>query len=154
MAAPALRAQTSGPLTLEGLLTEMTDRSAVARFPSPAYTCKQFSSYDPASTSSDNRATWFANGDQGHYLRVEQVGDRKEYVMAEMAGPGAIVRVWSPDPKGTLRVYLDGAKAPVIEATRAGPVDPLARMCFAGLVWRTRMEIQSGSSCTAAWPGS
>lgn len=113
--APAALAQSAGaPVTFDSLLTEMADRAALAHLPN--YTCKQFSSYDPASTSPDNQATWFANGDQGHYLRTEQVGQRKEYVMADMAGPGAVVRLWSPDPKGTLRIYLDGAKAPTIEA--------------------------------------
>ena len=32
-------------ITIETLLNEMVDREAIARFPEPAYTCKQFSSY-------------------------------------------------------------------------------------------------------------
>ncbi|XVJ58158.1 MAG: DUF2961 domain-containing protein [Tepidisphaera sp.] len=113
---PALVSVTArAQVTLESLLTEMTDRGAVARFPIPAYTCKQFSSYDRASTSKDNPATWFANDDQGQYLRSEQTQGRTENVMAEMSGPGAIVRIWTPNPKGTLRIYLDGDPKPVIE---------------------------------------
>src|SRR5205085_8865586 len=42
------------PITLESLLKEMVDRDAAARFPDPAYTCKQFSSYDRRSTTPDN----------------------------------------------------------------------------------------------------
>ena len=52
-------------VTIDSLLTEMIDRHALSKFPDPYYTCKQFSSYDRASTSPDNEETWFANGDAG-----------------------------------------------------------------------------------------
>ena len=38
-------------VTFQSLLSEMTDRSAVARYPVPSYLCAQASSYDRASTS-------------------------------------------------------------------------------------------------------
>jgi hypothetical protein len=38
-------------VTTEMLLSEMTDLSGMALFPDPAYTCRQFSSYDRASKS-------------------------------------------------------------------------------------------------------
>jgi hypothetical protein len=113
----------SGPITLESLLKEMVDRDAAARFPDPAYTCKQFSSYDRKSKTLDDPQTWFANGDSNQYLRVEEVkptdgnrAGRTEWVMADMDGPGAVVRIWSADPKGKLRVYIDGNATPAIEA--------------------------------------
>ena len=103
-----------GTITTAGLMSDMTDLSKMAEFPSPAYTCKQFSSYDRAAKSpTDN---WFANGDCGQYLRVEDRNGRKEYVMMDTAGPGAIVRIWSANPAGTLRIYIDGNEKPVIEA--------------------------------------
>jgi len=74
-------------------------------------TCKQFSSYDPRSRydeKTDQYLEWDANGDSGHYLRIE--GD--EAVMAEMNGPGCIYRIWSANPQGEIRFYLDGAKQP------------------------------------------
>jgi hypothetical protein len=108
--------QASPQVTFESLLTELTDRSALARLPLPVYTAVQFSSYDRASTSKDAPEAWFANNDQGHYLRTEQTQGRLEYVLAEAEGPGAIVRIWSPNPKGTLRVYLDNDPTPRIEA--------------------------------------
>jgi len=77
--------------------------------------CKQFSSYDRASrydAEKDEYVNWGANGDSGHYLRVEPNG---EAVMAEMDGPGAIVRIWSANPAGTIRFYLDGAAKPTFE---------------------------------------
>lgn len=110
---------TGQPVSLESLLTEMTDRGVIASFPSPAYTCKQFSSYDRASTSADDLKTWFANGDQAQYLRIEKNparDNREERVMMDIDGPGAIVRIWSPDPKGTLCIYIDGESEPLIEA--------------------------------------
>jgi hypothetical protein len=102
------------PVTTALLLSEMTDLSGMALFPHPAYTCSQFSSYDRASKSPAE--DWFANRDHGHYLRVESNQGRKEYVMMDAAGPGAVVRIWSANPGGVLRVYLDGAPQPVIEA--------------------------------------
>ena len=104
------------PVSLGTLLDEMVDRTALPAFPSPSYTCRQFSSYDQKSTSADDQETWFANGDRGQYLRVEENGGRQEWVMMDAAGPGAVVRIWSANPQGSLRVYLDGAQAPVIEA--------------------------------------
>ncbi|MFZ4573102.1 MAG: glycoside hydrolase family 172 protein [Phycisphaerales bacterium] len=100
---------------------EMTDPRAVSRWPEHPYTCRQFSSYDRASVSAAAGDSWFANGDANHFLRVEEVptekGVRKEWVMAEATGPGAIVRIWTPNPKGVLRVYLDGAATPLIQTS-------------------------------------
>ncbi len=104
----------ANPVTTQALLTEMTDLAGMAEFPSPAYTCKQFSSYDRAAKSPTEN--WFANGDCGQYLRVEERQGRKEYVMMDTAGPGAIVRIWSANPAGILRIYLDGAEQPAIES--------------------------------------
>ena len=112
------------PVTTESLLREMTDLSALAEYPDPPYLCRQASSYDPRSKSPTEAAPelrgtdkdpWFANGDCGQYLRVEDVAGQKEYVMMDVPGPGAIVRIWSANPKGTLRIYLDGNPKPVIE---------------------------------------
>ena len=102
-------------ITTHALLAEMTDLRDMAEFPYPAHTCKQFSSYDQASASPDNPKTWFANADRGQYLRVEERGDRKEYVMMDADGPGAIVRIWSANPQGTLRIYLDHGETATIE---------------------------------------
>jgi len=101
------------------LLAEMTDMRDLAEFPQPAYSCRQFSSYDRKSTTPDDSATWFANHDRGEYLRVEQHDGREEYVMMDADGPGAVVRIWSANPQGTLRVYLDHGETPVIEAPMA-----------------------------------
>jgi len=112
--ASALPAADSAPITTKSLLAEMTDLASMAEFPCPAYTCKQFSSYDRGAKSPSEN--WFANGDCGQYLRIEQREGRKEHVMMDTAGPGAIVRIWSANPAGTLRIYLDGSDQPVLTA--------------------------------------
>ncbi len=101
-------------ITTSSLLEEMTDLSGMAVFPDPAYTCKQFSSYDRKAKSPE--VDWFANGDAGNYLRAEEHGGRTEYVMMDAVGPGAVVRIWSANPAGTLRIYLDGGATPVLES--------------------------------------
>ena len=121
----------SGRITTASLIKEMTDLAGMAEFPKPAYTCKQFSSYDQKSKSPANptQEDWFANGDAGQYLRVEAQAGRKEFVMMDAVGPGAVVRIWSANPDGTIRVYLDGAETPVIET----PMTDLLGGKYAGL---------------------
>ena len=110
----SLAAQT---VTLSTLLDEMTDRLAVTRFPDPAYVCLQASSYDRASKS-PNEPGWFANNDSSQFIREEMNGNRKEWVLMDAEGPGAIVRWWITGPpyKSTCRIYLDGSDTPTIEA--------------------------------------
>ncbi|MCX7967578.1 MAG: DUF2961 domain-containing protein [Armatimonadetes bacterium] len=63
--------------------------------------CSQFSSYDRTG----------GNADAGNFLRVEN----NVAVLAEMDGPGAIVRIWSANPRGRLRIYLDDMEKPVVD---------------------------------------
>jgi len=35
--------------------------------------------------------------------------------LADMAGPGAVVRLWSANPNGQIKIYIDGAPTPVID---------------------------------------
>ena len=51
------------------------------------------------------------NADFGHFLRREGDGA----VLAEMDGPGAIVRLWTTDPEGQLKIYVDGSPAPILD---------------------------------------
>ena len=88
-----------GAITFDSLLREMADRDALARLPQPAYTCRQFSSYERKSVSPDDAKGWFANHDWSHFLREETNGGRKEWVMMDAQGPGCVVRMWSGGPK-------------------------------------------------------
>jgi len=121
---PAANAQ-QAEVTFESLLREMMDRSSLARLPAPAFTCRQFSSYDRDTTGPDQPG-WFANWDRSQFIRSETNEGRTEHVLMDTAGPGAVVRFWGtwhgPEggafTNGILRVYLDGSDSPVIE----GPI--------------------------------
>ncbi len=107
-----------GQVTMESLLTEMTDREKVARFPDPGYTCKEFSSYNRTSVNPDNY-TWFANLDNNYFIRTEDNNGRREFVLFDAEGPGAVVRFWTTfnryDKKGVLRFYFDNESTPRLE---------------------------------------
>ncbi|MGE0479595.1 MAG: glycoside hydrolase family 172 protein [Phycisphaerae bacterium] len=107
------------PINAKTLLYQLTDLAQLAEFPDPRFTCRQFSSYDRASKTPDDEKAWFANGDAGHFLRVEERAGRKEHVMMDAEGPGTVVRIWSANPAGTLRIYLDRSDRPAIEAPMA-----------------------------------
>ncbi|MBQ1456386.1 MAG: hypothetical protein IIZ25_11145, partial [Thermoguttaceae bacterium] len=124
VSAGAPRAEAQAAVSLPSLLTEMLDRSAITRVPSPWYTCRQASSYDRASVSPEEG--WYANNDCSQFLRQEErvLSDgqiRKEWVLMDAAGPGAIVRFWITAPQyvNNLYFYIDGAEEPVV----AGPSD-------------------------------
>ena len=116
----------SGTITFESLLEEMVDRDCLGRLPDPAYTCKQFSSYDRNSTEPGS-PTWWANWDRSYFVRIEDNNGRKEHVLMDADGPGAVVRFWATwhgpgggeFSNGTLRIYLDEKDEPVIEGPMA-----------------------------------
>lgn len=122
-ATPAPAAQLADPIRLVSLLAEMDNLAALAEFPQPPFTLRQFSSYDRASTSPGDLSTWFYNGDLGHYLRVETVDGENRYVMMDAEGPGAIVRIWSANPGGVLRIYVDGSDTPAFEMSMQDAMD-------------------------------
>jgi len=107
-------------VTLETLLEEMTNRAVIAEFPDPFYVNKQASSYDRNAKAAD-QPNWFANGDASQFVREETNADfnnRKEWVLIDADGPGAVVRWWitAPHYKTTFRIYFDNEKNPAIEA--------------------------------------
>ncbi|WP_460538865.1 glycoside hydrolase family 172 protein [Echinicola sediminis] len=129
-------------VTFASLLKEMTDRKSLSEWPEPFYLTKQASSYSRESVNKQNLEAdagyftgnygdqgaprdwgqgWFENHDFSQYIRTEVNQERKEDVMFEDNGPGAIVRFWAvyggiPDELGGIyRVYIDGNPFPVIE---------------------------------------
>ena len=80
-------------VTLKSLLQEIVKRDNIAQFPLPEYTCRQSSSYDRDSVSPNQQETWYANWDRSQFIRIEEKDGRKEYVMHNAKGPGAIVRI-------------------------------------------------------------
>ena len=69
----AFPASTSKPPVVSEatLLHEMTDRDALARLPYPAYTTRQFSSYDRKAVSPDQPG-WFGNDDWSMFIRINE----------------------------------------------------------------------------------
>ena len=106
-------------VSLRSLLIEMTDRESLTRFPVPFYNLKQFSSYDRRSDL-EGLSNWFANSDYTHFTGVDSSAGRKEYILFDAEGPGAVVRWWMTfagegSSDGILRIYIDGNNEPVIE---------------------------------------
>ncbi len=99
----------------------MIDRSWVSEYPNPFFTLKQFSSYDQNSVAPDQEG-WFANHDASWFIRTDSIMGRREFVLFDADGPGAIVRFWMTFGNeaaytGTMRFYLDGSEKPEIEGS-------------------------------------
>src|SRR6185312_970886 len=115
-----------GEISVLTLLDEMVDLDRLARVPTTPFVAGQAASTDRRSRRREDTAGWFANDDfvtdtEPNLVRVETAPDGgKRYVLLDVTGPGAIVRLWSATPAGTLRIYLDGAPRPVVEAPFAG----------------------------------
>jgi hypothetical protein len=107
----------SNKITQDSLAKEMADRKQLTYFPETPYILKQSSSYNRQSVGPDKEG-WYANGDMSYFLREEENGGRREFVMFDTAGPGAIVRWWMTFYRaqdGVIRLYLDHEPEPAIE---------------------------------------
>ncbi len=100
-------------VSVKTLLPQMTDMTFLTHRPNPYFTMAQSSSYDRRTNTSPTSDP-FANGDAGNFLRAEQTPKGIEYVMADLKGPGAVVRLWSANPSGTIKFYFDGETTPRI----------------------------------------
>lgn len=144
-------------VTFNTLLDEMTNLDALADYPKPFFTCKQFSSYDRRSHNKADLSDdgWFSNGDACQVLRTETRNGKEEFVLMDAEGPGAIVRIWSanaPDA-GQVRIYLDHSDAPEIEMPLANMlngenepfIQPLSGIRAKG--WNCYMPIPYSKHC-------
>jgi Protein of unknown function (DUF2961) len=102
-----------GPVSVSSIVDEMTDLDHLARLPAQRFITREASSYARTSVAPDQPG-WFANHDKGQFIRDEFTQGRHEWVMMDADGPGAIVRIWSATPQGTIRIYLDGAPQPAL----------------------------------------
>ena len=111
-----------GEISVLTLLREMVDLDQLARAPGVPFVAGQAASTDRRSKRPDDPEGWFANDDfvtddEPNLVRIETAPDGgKRYVLLDVPGPGAIVRIWSATPAGTLRIYIDGEDRPAIEA--------------------------------------
>ena len=103
-------------LSYEDVVGRLTDLKSLAELPKPGEKSAMWSSYDRKSKidSAGNFVNWAANIDglEPQYIRKE--GENE--VLAEMEGPGAIVRIWSASPRdGKVKIYIDGEEEPVLD---------------------------------------
>ena len=116
-------AASSSAIDFDDLLSEMVDLKSLARLPELDCRTIQFSSTDRRS-SNPEAPGWYANSDgfgreaQPGFEAVLERPDAEgvgTYLLADVEGPGAIVRGWSAGMDGTLRVVLDGDDEPLFE---------------------------------------
>lgn len=99
------------------LIKRLTDLKALSELPVEGEASAMWASYDRRSKvdpASGEFIEWSANDDgfTPQYIRKE--GDKM--VLAEMEGPGAIVRIWSASPaKGHIKVFIDGEELPAVD---------------------------------------
>jgi len=112
-------------ITTAHLIDELIDMSGLTEFPEGNYKLIQFSSYDRRSIQRLH-ADWFNNSDGFgsepipnfiSVLKEEKDGNDGEYLLADVKGPGAIVRSWTAAIKGNVRVYLDNEEKPIYEGS-------------------------------------
>ena len=110
-------------LSYPDLVSWLTDFERLALLPVPGGRTGLASSYDRASQYDalhDRYLAWGANQDGDGIVRHEGGGD----VLADLKGPGALVRIWSAAPgRGKLKLYIDGDETPVLDAPFASFFD-------------------------------
>jgi len=129
-------------LTYVDLLKQLTDLDRLTHLQTGTR-AGQYSSWHR-----NEREQWAFNADAGQYLRVEENG---EAVMMDQDGPGCIFRIWSANPQGTLRIYLDGATTPTYELDFNGLFTGDNPPFLKPLVYK-RGEQQSASDCYVPIP--
>ena len=96
----------------------MIDRTKIAEFPNPEFLCQQCSSYNREAVAPGEDG-WFSNADSSFFYGCEDVDGRREWIMMDVEGPGAVVRWWLTQQKfdGKIRIYLDDSEEPIYAAT-------------------------------------
>ena len=142
-------ARPPAPITTGSLYQEMIDLRGLTLFPAPAYRTVQFSSYDRRSNLPGGPG-WFANSDGfggepipafEAVLRAPGADSVGEYLMADVEGPGALVRLWTAAIDGTVQLWLDGEPQPLF----AGSADDFFRKpldAFAETAGLDRVRLQ------------
>ncbi len=119
----AASAAGAAPITTGSLVEEMINLRRLAEFPAPFYKTVQYSSYDHTS-SLPGGPDWFANSDGFGKERIPNfegvlsepgVVAQGEYLICDVDGPGAIVRLWTARIEGTIRLYLESHETPLYD---------------------------------------
>ena len=98
------------------VVSNMVDLQSLANAPANGEKTFESSSYNKLSKYNYETGVyenWSQNWDEGYDAPRSEDGG---YVIAEMQGPGAIVRIWSAQPKeGHIKIFIDGNIIPVID---------------------------------------
>jgi len=140
LAVSAVQAET---LTYTDIIGQLTDLDRLTRY-EEGVTAGQCSSWHR-----DELVRWATNADAGNFLRIEPDG---EGVMMDEDGPGCIFRLWSANPQGKLRVYLDGAEEPTFEWDFASLFLGETHPFIQPLVWKRSPEAMTASDCYVPIP--
>lgn len=129
-------------LAYTDLVGRLMNMKSLAVLPQKGEKSAMWSSYDRDSKidSAGNYIDWAANIDglRPQYIRKE--GENE--VLAEMEGPGAIVRMWSASPKkGKVKIFIDGQEQPVIDESFIDYFKPsIPAFDFSELVYETNAK--------------
>ena len=96
---PARSAPPSAPVGVDTLLRRETDLSQLPKLRDWASNLQ--SSYDRSG----------GNGDAQNFPAMTGT----TATLADLAGPGAVVRLWSANPSGQIKIYIDDAPLPIID---------------------------------------
>lgn len=136
-------------VTTSSLIDELTDLKKLAEYPAPSFQSIQYSSTDRRTVSPD-KPGWFANDDGfggepiPGFQEVLKQPDSKgigEYLICDVKGPGAIVRLWTAQIAGDLSVWLDQGKEPVYN----GPAEPFFLHTYEALLKQEPKTAWTGS---------
>jgi hypothetical protein len=110
-------------ITLCSLFDEMVSMERLTHMPGHNYKSIQFSSYDRRSISPYEEG-WFANSDGfgrepipnfDQVLREPDENGIGVYLICDVQSPGVILRLWTANFSGNLRVFLDDMETPLYE---------------------------------------
>jgi hypothetical protein len=110
-------------VTTGTMVDEMVDLDRLADMPAVPYKTLQFTSYDRRSNIPGG-PDWFSNADgfgsepiPAFEKVLKEPGEDGigEYLVCDVEGPGCIVRTWTADINGQIKVYLDGAEEPLFD---------------------------------------
>jgi hypothetical protein len=98
------------------LIARLDNLEQLAQLPAAGETSAEWTSRDRASSYDSvtgQYLNWGANDDGGGFIRTQPDGG---IVMAEMAGPGCIWRIWAGLPEaGHVQIFLDGSNTPAVD---------------------------------------
>lgn len=98
------------------IVNRMIDMKKLAEVPPQGEKCAESSAYNKKSLynqTTGHYENWGENDDWGYDApRTEDGG----YLLADLKGPGAIVRIWSADPReGHIKIFIDEKPEPAID---------------------------------------